>query len=327
LTVKIGFIGTGGIAKAHLNNLAKINDAEVVAVCDIVAEKAQKEAQQWNDAKAYTDVNEMLDDRKLDAVYICVPPMAHGDVEAAVIAREIPMLVEKPLAIDNRPTEILRKIEEKNIITSVGYHWRYLQGVKRAEEILKQRTLGMALGYWMGGMPMVPWWRVQTGSGGQFVEQTTHIVDLLRYLCGEVEEVYAAYGKRVMHEKVEGTTVSDVGTVTMKLENGSVATISNTCLSPVGHKVGLDLYTDEGVLEISTSGLKDIRRLSTNEYKESVSAYLTEDQVFIEAVKSGNPTNILSTYKDAVITHNITIAANMSAESGKAVNLKELSKI
>ena len=327
MTVKIGFIGTGGIAKAHLNNLAKINDAEVVAVCDIVAEKAQKEAQQWNDAKAYTDVNEMLDDRKLDAVYICVPPMAHGDVEAAVIAREIPMLVEKPLAIDNRPTEILRKIEEKNIITSVGYHWRYLQGVKRAEEILKQRTLGMALGYWMGGMPMVPWWRVQTGSGGQFVEQTTHIVDLLRYLCGEVEEVYAAYGKRVMHEKVEGTTVSDVGTVTMKLENGSVATISNTCLSPVGHKVGLDLYTDEGVLEISTSGLKDIRRLSTNEYKESVSAYLTEDQVFIEAVKSGNPTNILSTYKDAVITHNITIAANMSAESGKAVNLKELSKI
>lgn len=325
MTVKIGFIGTGGIAKAHLNNLVKIKDAEVTAFFDINLERAQKEAQEWTNAKAYSDVNDMLDDRKLDAVYICVPPMAHGEAENAVIDRGIPFLVEKPLGIDNRPAEILKKIDQKKIITSVGYHWRYMEAAKRAMDLLNERKLGMSLGYWMGGMPMVPWWRVQSGSGGQFVEQTTHIVDLLRYLSGEVVEVFAAYSQRVMHEKVEGTTVADVGTVTMKLENGSIATISNTCLSPVGHKVGLDLYTDQGVLEISSAGLKDIKPESVTEYKEIVNPYFVEDEVFINAILTGDSSKILSDYRDALITHNVTLAANKSAEVGKPISLKELS--
>ncbi|WP_163100142.1 Gfo/Idh/MocA family protein [Peribacillus alkalitolerans] len=327
MTLKIGFIGTGGIAKEHLNNLAKIQDTEVTAFFNINLERAQKEAQAWTNAKAYNDVSEMLDDRKLDAVYICVPPMAHGEAENAVIDRGIPFFVEKPLGIDNRPTEILKKIEQKKIITSVGFHWRYKEATRIALELLNERKLGMSLGYWMGGMPMVPWWRVQTGSGGQFVEQTTHIVDLLRYLNGEVVEVFAAYSQRVMHEKVEGTTVADVGTVTMKLENGSIASISNTCLSPVGHKVGLDLYTDQGILEISSTGLKDIKAESVTEYKEMVNPYFVEDEVFINAVRTGDSSKILSDYRDALITHNVTLAANKSAEIGEPINLKEFSHI
>ncbi|WP_257346157.1 Gfo/Idh/MocA family protein [Pseudalkalibacillus decolorationis] len=328
MTMKIGFIGTGGIAKAHLNNLATIEGAEVTAFCDIDLTRAEKEAQQWTEAKAYTDVDEMLDDTTLDAVYICVPPMAHGAPENAVIERGIPFLVEKPLAIDKRkPNEIVKKIESKKLITSVGYHWRYLEGVQRASSLLSDRKSGMALGYWMGGMPMVPWWRKKDGSGGQFIEQTTHIVDLLRYLCGEVDEVYTACSQRVMHEKVEGTTVYDVGTVTMKLNNGMVATISNTCLSPVGHKVGLDIYTDLGVLEISSAGLKEIGPNLISEYKELKNPYFVEDEVFINAVRTGDPTNILSDYKDSVKTHEITIAANESAETGKSVSLKEMSRL
>jgi predicted dehydrogenase len=325
LALNIGFVGTGGIAKAHLNNLTKIHDAEVTALFDIQLERAQKEAREWKNARAYNDLNEMLDDRKLDAVYICVPPMAHGQAENAVIDRGIPFLVEKPLGIDHSPNEILKKIEQKKIITSVGYHWRYQEATRRALDLLNERKLGMSLGYWMGGMPMVPWWRVQTGSGGQFVEQTTHIVDLLRYLSGEVIEVFSAYSQRVMHEKVEGTTVADVGTVTMKLENGSIATISNTCMSPVGHKVGLDLYTDQGVLEISSSGLKDIKPESITEYKERKSPYLIEDEVFVNAIFTGDSSKILSDYQDALKTHNVTLAANRSAEIGKPIQLKELS--
>jgi myo-inositol 2-dehydrogenase/D-chiro-inositol 1-dehydrogenase len=328
MTLKLGFIGTGGIANFHLKNLANIDNADVIAFCDIQLDRAQKAAQQWTDAKAYTEVTEMLDDRKLDAVYICVPPLAHGEAENAVIDRDIPFLVEKPIAIDEQlPNDILQKIEGKNLITSVGYHWRYQEGVQRARALLNDRTLGMALGYWMGGMPMVPWWRKQDGSGGQFVEQTTHIVDLLRYVCGEVSEVYSAYSQRVMHEKVEGTTVADVGTVTMKLENGSVATISNTCLSPVGHRVGLDIYSDQGVLEINSSGLKEINREIVTEYKETANPYHTEDEVFLNAVRSGDRSSILSDYRDAVKTHQVTIAANQSAELGKPISLKELSRI
>lgn len=328
MTLKIGFIGTGGIAKFHINNLAKIKDVQVSALCDVQVERAQAEAQQWPDAKAYANVNDMLDDRNLDAVYICVPPMVHGEAEKAVIERGIPFLVEKPLGIDHKqPEDILKLVEANKLITSVGYHWRYQEGVQRALSMLTERKAGMALGYWMGGMPMVPWWRLQEGSGGQFVEQTTHIADLLRYLCGEVKEVYASYGKRVMHEKVKGTTVADVGTVTLTLHNGMVATISNTCMSPVGHKVGLDIYTEQGVLEITGSGLKEVSPGRTFDYHDRKNPYLSEDEAFIQAVQTGDPSSILSDYRDALKTHKVTLAANESAESGKPVSLKELSRI
>lgn len=322
MSIKLGFIGTGGIAHAHLNNLTKMDGVTVSAFYDVAKDRAESAAAGWTDARAYDKVTDMLDDRKLDGVYICVPPMAHGEAESLVVERGLPFLVEKPLGIDNEvPRSIAAAVSAKKLITSVGYHWRYSSTVQQARELLKERTIGMALGYWMGGMPMVPWWRKQDGSGGQFVEQTTHIADLLRYLCGEVTEVYAAEGRRVMAGKVEGTTVADVATVTMKLANGSVATISNTCLLPIGHHVGLDLYTDAGVMEIRGDSLKDIVPGDTKEMRNDNNPYAVEDEAFVHALRTGDVSRILSDYADSLKTHELTIAANISAETGQPVRL------
>ena len=322
MSVKLGFIGTGGIAHAHLNNLAKMDGVTVSAFYDVAKDRAESAAAAWTDARAYDKVTDMLDDRKLDGVYICVPPMAHGEAESLVVERGLPFLVEKPLGIDNEvPRSIAAAVSAKKLITSVGYHWRYSSTVQQARELLKERTFGMALGYWMGGMPMVPWWRKQDGSGGQFVEQTTHIADLLRYLCGEVTEVYAAEGRRVMPSKVEGTTVADVATVTMKLASGGVATISNTCLLPIGHHVGLDLYTDAGVLEIRGDSLKDIVPGDTREVRNDNNPYAVEDEAFVHALRTGDASRILSDYADSLKTHELTIAANVSAVTGQPVRL------
>jgi myo-inositol 2-dehydrogenase / D-chiro-inositol 1-dehydrogenase len=317
--MKIGIIGTGWFAKTHAAILAEMEAVEVSAFCGTSIEKAEKEARNWSNAKGYTNVEEMLDKQKLDAVYICVPPMAHGAIEFALIERNMPFFVEKPLGIDEQPLEIVKKIEEKGLITSVGYHWRYKETAQRALSLLQDRKVGLALGYWMGNMPMVPWWRNQKTSGGQFVEQTTHIVDLLRFLCGDITEVYAAYSSNIMKEKVEGTTVSDVGSVTMKLKNGMVATISNTCILPDSGKTGLDLYTDEGVLEIGNERLREVNGNQILEYKEQVNPYITENKIFLNAVKTGNPSQILSSYKDSVKTHQVTMAANQSAKSGHPI--------
>ncbi len=322
MTIKLGFIGTGGIAQNHLTNLAQLEDVQVSAFYDLDKSRAEKAAAAWPGARAFSNIDEMLESSKLDGVYICVPPMAHGDAEHKVIDRGIPFLVEKPLGIDGEvPAQIAAGIKAKGMVTSVGYHWRYHDSANKAKELLANCRTGMALGYWMGGMPMVPWWRVQSGSGGQLMEQTTHIVDLLRYLCGEVSEVYAAYALRVMHEQVEGTDVPDVGTVTLKLANGMIATISNTCLLPIGHHVGLDVYTDTGVLEIRSGDLRELYHGGSREHKGITNPYLEEDRAFIHALRTGDTSGILSDYADALITHEVTVAANESAESGKPVTL------
>lgn len=319
--MKIGFIGTGFFAKKHASILGEISGVEVTAFCGTSLEKAESEARNWSSASGYANVEQMLDKQKLDAVYICVPPMAHGSIEQALIERRIPFLVEKPLGINDAPYEIAKKIEELGLITSVGYHWRYMDLSKKALSLLQERQIGMALGYWMGDMPMVPWWRDVNKSGGQFVEQTTHIVDLLRFLCGEIKEVYAAFSNRMMAEKVEGTTVSDVGSVTLRLNNGMIATISNTCILPESNKARLDVYTNEGVIQISSNLLRDIRGKELTEYRNQLDPYIVENKIFLDAVQTGDPTQILSSYKDAVKTHRVTLAAAHSAMTGKPVTL------
>jgi myo-inositol 2-dehydrogenase / D-chiro-inositol 1-dehydrogenase len=320
--MKIGFIGTGWFANKHASILGEMNGIEVTAFCGTSIEKAETEARKWSNAKGYTNVEEMLDKQKLDAVYICVPPMAHGAIEKALLERRIPFFVEKPLGINDEPFEIARKIEEQGLITSVGYHWRYMDISKKAQALLQERQAGMALGYWMGSMPMVHWWRDVSKSGGQFIEQTTHIVDLLRFLIGEVKEVYSAYSSRVMESKVEGTTVSDVGSVILKLNNGIVANISNTCILPESHKAGLEIYTNEGVMEITSNLLRDIRGKELNEYRNQLDPYKVENEIFLNAVKTGDASHILSTYSDAVKTHAITLAAAQSAMTGLPVSLE-----
>jgi myo-inositol 2-dehydrogenase / D-chiro-inositol 1-dehydrogenase len=320
--MKIGFVGTGWFTNKHANILGEMDGIDVTAFCGTSLEKAETEARKWSNAKGYTNVEEMLDRQKLDAVYICVPPMAHGAIEQALLERRIPFFVEKPLGINDEPVEVARKIEKQGLITSVGYNWRYMDISKKAQALLEERQVGMALGYWMGNMPMVPWWRDVNKSGGQFIEQTTHIVDLLRFLCGEVKEVYAAYSSKMMDSKVEGTTVSDVGSVILKLNNGIVATISNTCILPESHKAGLEVYTNEGVIEITSNLLRDIRGKELNEYRNQMDPYKVENEIFLNAVKTGDPTHILATYKDAVKTHEVTLAASQSARTGVPVSVE-----
>jgi myo-inositol 2-dehydrogenase/D-chiro-inositol 1-dehydrogenase len=322
MTLQIGIIGTGWFGQKHASMLEQMDGVTIAAVCGSSQEKADRMASDFPNAKGYASAQSMLDDQKLDAVYICVPPFAHGEIEFSLIERGIPFLVEKPLGTTlQTPTQILEKLDEKELIHSVGYHFRYMDSTQRARQLIQERKTGMALGYWTGSMPGVYWWRKNDGSGGQFVEQTTHIVDLLRYTMGEVSEVYAAYAQQVMHEKEEGVTVADAGTVTLKMKSGVVANISNTCLLPFDHQAGLHLYTDQGVLELGMDTLKDIRQDQTTVYKNQSNPYETENKAFIHALRTGDTSGILSTYRDAWKTHQITTAANRSAQAGQSIRL------
>ncbi|RKY60938.1 MAG: gfo/Idh/MocA family oxidoreductase, partial [Candidatus Latescibacterota bacterium] len=177
MPVRVGFIGVGGIARHHLGKLAGMEDVEFVAFCDVDEERAKWAASQYG-GKAYTDYKEMYEREDLDAVFICLPPFAHTDQELLAAERGIALFVEKPLGLSaEKAEEVASVVRERGVISSVGYHFRYMEATDRAREFMEGREVGFALGYWIGGMPGVSWWRRMEGSGGQVVEQTTHIFD------------------------------------------------------------------------------------------------------------------------------------------------------
>ena len=89
MTIKIGFVGTGGIANHHLRTLAQLDEAELVAFCDVVEEKALAAASEYG-GRAYSHYEALYDSEALDAVYICLPPFAHAQPELAAIERGLP---------------------------------------------------------------------------------------------------------------------------------------------------------------------------------------------------------------------------------------------
>ncbi|WP_078549393.1 Gfo/Idh/MocA family protein [Litchfieldia alkalitelluris] len=324
MLLKLGIIGTGYFSKIHSDILSTFKDLEIKAILGTSQEKADTFARLFSQAKGYSSLVQMLDSENLDAVYICTPPMSHGPIELELIKRGIPFFVEKPLATNLKiPTKILSELKKSPVMTSVGYHFRYKKSVQQLKTILSDQKVGMVMGQWSGEMPMVPWWRKQEQSGGQFIEQTTHLVDLLRYVCGDVDEVFGFYGNRVMQDKVDSVTVPDVGSVTMKLSTGVVATISNTCILPSGvHRTGLSFYTDKGIVDYTPDLLTVNYPGEVLQYKDSENAYIIENQIFINAVRSQDSSGILSSYEDAYKTQEVTCGALESVDKGVTIKLR-----
>ncbi len=321
MPVRVGFVGAGGIANAHMNALQVIEDVQITCVCDVNRERAESAAARFV-AKAYTDYREMLESEKLDALYVCVPPYAHEEQELLAAQKGIHLFVEKPVALTlEKARQINKAIDESGIVAAVGYHWRYQSNTDRAREILAARQIGMVLGYWMGGFPGVYWWRRIERSGGQMVEQTTHIFDLARYLCGDIVEVYAAYANRDSND-IPDFNIYDVGTATVKFASGAVGSMSNTCLLGVPYTVGLHVVARDLVVEIH-GDLKVIQPGYTQVFTGGVNAMHEENRAFIRAIKTGDRSGIRSTYKDAVKTLAVTLACNESATIGKPVAVSE----
>lgn len=320
MPVRVGFVGAGGIANAHMNALQSVDDVQIVAIADVDGDRAESAASRFV-AKAYADYHDMLDTERLDALYVCVPPFAHEDQEMIAAAKGIHLFVEKPVALTlDRARQVRAAIEQAGIVTCVGYHWRYQAATERAREALKGRKVAMVAGYWMGGFPGVSWWRRMEESGGQMVEQTTHIFDLARYLCGEITEVYAAYAN-VSMKNVPEFDISDVGTATVRFESGAVGAISNTCALNVPYTVGLHVITKDMVLEIG-GDLKVIEPGHTEVFTGGANPMVEESRAFINAVRTNDPSGIRSDYADAVKTLAVTLACNESAETGAAVRVE-----
>jgi myo-inositol 2-dehydrogenase / D-chiro-inositol 1-dehydrogenase len=322
MPVKIGFVGAGGIAGNHFGNLEQIPEASIVAVYDPDAARVAAACRRFPSAIGFESFEEMMRSATLDALYVCVPPFAHQDYEVQAARKGVHLLVEKPIGLDMaRVREIQSAIDSAGIISSVGYHWRYMDTTARAAEALHGKQIGLALGYWIGGMPRVVWWRVRGQSGGQAVEQTTHIFDLMRYLLGEVESVYAAGSAGLMVDW-PSYDIEDASIVTMRLRSGAVASMTSGDIAPRGTgTVGLQVYARDLVVSVMNTGLKISTPYRTEETLPAVNAYLAEDSAFVAAVASGDPSPIRSSYADAVRTLELTLAASESMAAGRTITI------
>ena len=328
MSTRVAFIGVGGIAGQHLNSVKKMAGTEVVGLCDVDKKRlAQRQAEFGGET--FTDPVAMLKTTRPDTAYICLPPFAHGPAEMACLRYRVPFIVEKPVAIDMKTAKkILAGVNRTGAMASAAYMNRYRAGIQRAREVLAKDPAGLICGGWVGGFPgKHPWLYQKDKSGGQLLEQTTHIVDLLRYLCGEAESVscFAADPKFV--KGARGFTADCASTANIKMRNGAIANITSAWLSKAGGMgVYLTLLSRDHKTEFS--GWNNDVRIThaggqhVEEIKGEANIFEIEDSAWIKAVKTGKPSGVLSDYADAVKSLAISLAANESMTTGKPVKLR-----
>ncbi|MBA2254649.1 MAG: Gfo/Idh/MocA family oxidoreductase [Chloroflexi bacterium] len=316
-TVRVGFVGAGIIARRHLGDLAGFDDVRVVAVADVALERARELAGSTG-ANAYSDVAEMIEAERLDALYICVPPFAHGKPEESAIAAGLPFFVEKPLSVDLPTAEqIAAAVEENRLVTAVGYHWRYLDITERAQDLLSANPARLVLGYWLDSTPPVAWWIREATGGGQFVEQTTHIFDLARQLVGEVDCVQG-FGSRQERAEFPDADILDASVASLRFRSGAVGSVASTALLAWPHRIGLHLFSDRLAIELSEFELLvDVGKGRPIQLAEG-DPFVREDRDFIDAVKGGQ-NRIRAPYAEALRTQRLAIAAARSLREGGAI--------
>ena len=347
-TVRIGMVGAGAVAARHVRTLLAMDGVEVAAVADPALERAKELAAEAG-AAVYPNHMELLEAERLDAVYICVPPFAHGAPELAVIDAGLPMFVEKPVAIDQETAAtIAARLAGRPLVTCTGYHWRWLDIFDRAAELLADRPARLVQCSWLDKVPPPTWWLRRDGSGGQTIEQTTHVLDVARGLAGEVTEVHAfasraaaapagqqaqqtaptrptsrSAGPRTgpAEAALPGADIPDVSVASLRFASGAVGTVASTCLLPRLHRAGVQVVADGLSLELAETELLveiDGRR---TDYRADADARPRPDRDFVAAVRGG-PDRIRVPWPEAYRTHLLACAITRSAEEGRPLRLE-----
>ncbi|MGI6853710.1 Gfo/Idh/MocA family protein [Mesorhizobium sp. 1B3] len=316
--LRIGFIGAGGIAARHIGVLSGMDDVAIIGIADPDFARAVDLAGRLG-ARAYNSHEELIESERLDAVYVCIPPFAHGEVEATVIAAGLPFFVEKPLSLDVATAErIACLVEEHHLATAVGYHWRYLDTVEEARGLLAGNPAALVMGHWLDRTPPPQWWWRQDRSGGQVVEQATHIIDLARHLVGEVTEVYAQGAHTVPRIEFPDLDIATATAVSLRFASGAVGSLAATCLLDWGHRTGLHLFCNGLAIELSDRELMvDIGR--GRPVRQAIGDPVErEDRDFLDAVR-GLPNCVRCPYGEAFKTHRVALAIAQSVVSRQPV--------
>lgn len=296
--IRVAMLGMGNMGRAHANQLRKLPDVEIVALCS----KPIDDADNYNRANGtaypvYDDFDRMLDERSFDALYICLPPFAHdGQLEKAA-ARGIHIFEEKPIAIDvARGKAMVDAVQRAGVKTQIGYHMRFGGAVKRLKQLIDDGTAGRPTLYsanYECNSLHTPWWMQADKSGGQVLEQIIHLYDMALYTMGDADSVIG-FVDNLCHRDVPGYTVEDTSAVAIRFRSGALGTIAGSnCAIPgrwdghfriVFENLVADFFDhNHGRLTFTKEG----NRVEELEYKTDVT--FDEDEYFMAVLRGEKP--------------------------------------
>ncbi|HEX4213611.1 MAG TPA: Gfo/Idh/MocA family oxidoreductase [Candidatus Dormibacteraeota bacterium] len=244
--VRIGLVGCGGIARRHADGLSALPEAEFVACCDVVEERAKKMAEDHNVPRVFTDADELFKSGEVDAVTICTPHPAHAPLVIAAAEAGIHTIVEKPLTPSLLEADrMIAATTKANTRAACIFQRRFYPAAQRIRNAIDDGRLGkLTLSECIARIHRDrayfdhDEWRGKWGTegGGVLMNQAVHIVDLMQWYMGPAVEVYGRWSTLLHGDYIE---VEDTTVATIAFASGALGMIecASTFTPPVGFVV------------------------------------------------------------------------------------------
>lgn len=225
----VAVIGTGFWGKNHARVYKELAETELIAICDIDAQRAKNVADQFG-AKPYTSTTRMLKDTNIEAVSVCTwsTVLAKEAAKAAEAGKHV--LVEKPMAANVKQAEnLLKKAEKAGVHLTVGFLMRFIPGLQRMKKAVEDKTIGELV---CASGKRVSQWPERIGDVGVVKDTAIHDIDAMLHLFNEDPiAVYAKTGS-MRHKRFE-----DYAQIMISFKGAKSAFIESNWLTPYKTRV------------------------------------------------------------------------------------------
>ncbi|MGL5956874.1 MAG: inositol 2-dehydrogenase [Brevinema sp.] len=269
--VNIGIIGAGRIGRVHTEALSILKNVHLKAIADPIATDLQEYAKSMGIEYAYKDYQDILNDKDIHAVLICTPSDTHYKISLEAIAHKKHVFCEKPVDLDvERVKDIQQKVDASGLIYMIGFNRRFDKEFMAMKNTITEGKIGdVELIQITSRDPSPPALQYIEASGGIFCDMMIHDLDMVYYLTGqEVKSVYAV-GDALVDPLIKKEGDVDTAVVTMELQNGAIAVITNSRRASYGYDQRAEVHGSKGCI------------MNGNHYANHT-VLMTEDGVMME---------------------------------------------
>ncbi|MFN8549728.1 MAG: Gfo/Idh/MocA family oxidoreductase [Candidatus Eisenbacteria bacterium] len=262
--ISVALIGCGKISRKHVQVIREIPDLKLTAVVDTNPARAQEVADQVDGCRVYPDLESVCADPKIRLGVVCTPSGLHARQGVTLARARKHVVVEKPMALRlDEADALIEACDQAGVKLFVVKQNRYNAPVRKAREAIESGRLGRVF---MGDVRVLwnrsqsyydeePWRGTWEMDGGVLTNQASHHIDLLIWMMGDVESVYAQ-GRTVLHQ----IEVEDTGVVLIKFRSGGLGIVeASTAIQPRDLEGSLNLYGERGTIEIGGFAANELK--------------------------------------------------------------------
>lgn len=263
--LRFALVGCGRIAKRHAELLGnrQIGNAALAAVCDVVPQRARSLAAQFG-VPHYTDMHEMMRTEAVDVAVVLSESGLHADHVVALASHKKHIMVEKPMALTLIDADrMIAACDQAGIKLFVVKQNRFNVPVVKLREALELGRFGKLV----LGTVRVRWCRTQqyydqdkwrgtwAMDGGVLANQASHHIDMLEWMMGEIDSVFAVSSTALVKIEAEDTAV-----VTLRFRNGALGVIeATTAARPKDLEGSISVLGEKGTVEIAGFAVNEMR--------------------------------------------------------------------